>query len=68
MTTMKIKMIEWQQQEGLPSSSINQLSSPRKSLRARLRLYQAFGKDKISDRRRMSYRKAAVPMSHTAEI
>ena len=50
----------------IPSSSRAQLSSPRKSLRARLRLYQARGKDKISDSRRMSYLNAAVPISQTA--
>ena len=44
------------------------VSSPRNMRRASLRRYQALGRQRISERRRMSYLKEAEPMSHTAVI
>ena len=53
--------------EGLPSPpALVMLSSPRKSRRARFRRYHALGSDRISDSRRMSYLKDALPMSQMA--
>ena len=54
-------------QERLPSAPARaMLSSPRKSRRARFRRYHALGSDRISDSRRMSYLKDALPMSQMA--